>query len=32
MALKLLPPATQDPNKKLQRTEILMRVAKIIKK
>jgi len=32
MALKLCPPATQDPVKKKLRTETLLRVAKIVKK
>lgn len=32
MALKLCPPSTQDPVKKQQRGEILVRVAKIVKK
>lgn len=30
--MKLLPPSTTDPVKKKQRTDTLMRVAKIIKK
>lgn len=32
MALKLCPPLTQDPAKKQERTEILLKVAKIVKK
>ena len=32
MALKLCPPATQDPNQKKLRTDTLMKVAKIVKK
>lgn len=32
MALKLCPPATQDPVKKQQRSETLMRIAKMVKK
>jgi len=32
MALKLCPPATQDPNKKKLRQETLMKIAKIVKK
>lgn len=32
MALKLIPESSQDPLKKKQRIEMLMRVAKIVKK
>jgi len=32
MALKLLPPSTNDPNKKKLRVDTLMKVAKIVKK
>jgi len=32
MAMKLCPPATQDPMKKKSRIEILLKVAKIVKK
>jgi len=32
MALKLCPPATQDPNKKKERVETLIKIAKMVKK
>ena len=32
MAMKLCPPSTQDPVKKQQRSEFLLRVAKLVKK
>jgi hypothetical protein len=31
-AMKLIPPTTTDPNKKKQRTETMLRVAKVLKK